>query len=203
MMRLKTIRTGLWIAVGVAALGLASHSTGILPPGGLATPEPPQIADIGGAFRLTTHRGETLTDADMVGKPHAVFFGFTHCPEVCPTTLYELSVLLEKLGPAADGITPLFITVDPERDTQEVLAQYMEAFDSRIIGLTGRIDETAAAADAYKAYFKKVPLKDGGYTMDHTSVIYLMNSQGEFTGTLDFHEKPEVRLAKLRRLLNS
>ena len=158
---------------------------------------------IGGAFRLTSHKGETLTEADVRGKPHLVFFGFTSCPEVCPTTLFELSNLLQELGTDGDKLKALFVTVDPERDTQEVLASYMSAFDARILGLTGTQAEVEATAKAYKASLRKVPIEGGGYTMDHTAIVYLMDKDGRFVSSLDFHEAKETQLAKLRRLVRN
>src|SRR3546814_5497793 len=124
------------------------------------------FAAIGGPFELTTHRDGALTNEDLKGKPYLVFFGFTHCPDICPTTLFELTSLMQDLGPDAEKITPLFITIDPERDTQELLASYMTSFDSRILALRGTTEQTDQAVKAFAAYFKKVPLESGNYTMD-------------------------------------
>ena len=110
---------------------------------------------------------------------------------------------MKDLGPDADKITPVFITVDPERDTKEVLAEYMQAFDPRIVGLTGTLAEVDAAAKAYKAYYRKVPTGSGNYTMDHTAIIYLMNKDGRMASSLDSHEPRETRLTKLKRLIAS
>lgn len=156
---------------------------------------------VGGPFRLATHRGGMLSDKDLFGRPYAVFFGFTHCPDVCPTTLYELTGLLEDLGPDADRLEVLFMTVDPERDTAEQLAAYMSPFDPRITALRGTVEETDAAVKAFKAYYRKVPLEGGEYTMDHTAGIILMGADGRFKGTLDLHEPKEIQVAKLRRLI--
>lgn len=202
MSRLRTIRIVLWSLVAVAGAGATGLVTGVIP---LREPEPPQagsgIAEIGGPFRLTTHKGETLTDADLRGRPFLVFFGFTHCPDICPTTLAELTLRYETLGAEADKLTTLLITVDPERDTQELLAQYMEAFDPRFIALRGTVAETEAIAQAYKAFVRKVPLDGGGYTMDHNAIVYMMDRSGRFVGSLDQHESETVQLAKLRRLI--
>ncbi|MGN6550653.1 MAG: SCO family protein, partial [Pararhizobium sp.] len=142
-------------------------------------------------------------NAQLAGKPYLVFFGFTHCPDICPTTLFELTDLMAELGPAADRFTPLFITVDPERDTQQVLVEYMTAFDERILALRGSQEETDATVKAFAAYYRKVPVEGGGYTMDHTAGVILMDAEGRFVGTLDMHEPRENVLAKLRRLVNA
>lgn len=155
---------------------------------------------IGGPFELTAHTGETITNEDLAGTPYLVFFGFTHCPDICPTTLAQLTAVLDQLGPQAD-ITPLFITVDPERDTQDIMADYVEYFDERIVGLRGSLEQTEQAADAFAAYFEKVPLEDGGYTMDHTASVLMMDAQGEFAGTLDIHEPLDTQVEKLRGLM--
>lgn len=158
------------------------------------------IAAIGGPFELTTHQGQTLTREDLAGKAFLVFFGFTHCPDICPTTLFDLTGLIHDLGPDAKKITPLFITVDPERDTQELLASYMTSFDSRILALRGTKEQTDQAVKAFAAYYKKIPLESGNYTMDHTAGVYLMSAEGKFMGTLDIHEPRDTQLGKLRRL---
>tara|TARA_R100000365_G_C2729986_1_gene60427 strand:- start:70 stop:690 length:621 start_codon:yes stop_codon:yes gene_type:complete len=159
------------------------------------------IAAIGGPFQLTSHQGGTIDNAALAGKPYLAFFGFTHCPDVCPTTLYELSDLMNELGPVADQFNVLFFTVDPERDSQELLAQYMTAFDDRILALRGNRQETDAVVKAFAANARKVPLEGGEYTMDHTAGVYMMDAESQFVGTLDMHEPREIRLQKLRRLV--
>ena len=171
----------------------------------LLLPGPQQSASkvpIGGPFRLTSHEGRAFTDEDLKGKPFAVFFGFTHCPEVCPTTLYDLTQDLEALGKDADKMRVAFITVDPAEDTPELMKTYLGSFDPRIVGLTGTEEEIAAVAKAYKVYYRKVPT-ESGYTMDHTATILLMDSRGEFYGTSNFQESQEVRRQKLRQLIRS
>lgn len=157
---------------------------------------------IGGPFRLTSHEGKPFTDADLKGKPFAVFFGFTHCPEVCPTTLYDLTQDLESLGSDADRLRVAFITVDPEQDTPELMKTYLSSFDPRIVGLTGTEEEIAAVAKAYKIYYRKVPT-DSGYTMDHSATIFLMDSKGDFYGTSNFQETAEIRRSKLKQLIRN
>ncbi|HEU6441820.1 MAG TPA: SCO family protein [Microvirga sp.] len=157
---------------------------------------------IGGPFRLTSHEGKPFTDADLKGKPFAVFFGFTHCPEVCPTTLYDLTQDLEALGSDADRLRVAFITVDPEQDTPDLMRTYLSSFDPRIVGLTGTPEEVAAVAKAYKIYYRKVPT-DSGYTMDHSATVFLMDSRGDFYGTSNFQESAEIRRGKLRQLIKN
>lgn len=171
----------------------------------LVLPDAPQNASrvpIGGPFKLTSHEGKPFTDQDLKGKPFAVFFGFTHCPEVCPTTLYDLTQDLEALGSDADRLRVAFITVDPAQDTPEQMKTYLSSFDPRIVGLSGTEDEIAAAAKAYKVFYRKVPT-ESGYTMDHTATIFLMDSKGEFFGTSNFQEAQDVRRNKLKQLIRN
>ena len=189
------------LAVFIAGLGVLVLTAGLL----LFPSGPQQSASrvpIGGPFRLTSHEGRPFTDQDLKGKPFAVFFGFTHCPEVCPTTLYDLTQDLEALGRDADKLRVAFITVDPAQDTPELMKTYLGSFDPRIVGLTGTEEEIAAVAKAYKIYYRKVPT-DSGYTMDHTATIFLMDGRGEFYGTSNFQESDEVRRQKLRLLVRN
>lgn len=160
-----------------------------------------QAAAIGGPFRLTTQQGHMLSNVDLKGRPFAVFFGFTHCPEICPTTLWELSETLKQLGPAADDLNVVFVSLDPTRDTPEMLKTYLQSFDPHIIGLTGPQGEIEALAKAFKVYWRKVPTAGGDYTLDHTAIVYLMDRKGIFAGTLAYQEQADVRIAKLKRLL--
>jgi protein SCO1 len=156
---------------------------------------------IGGAFRLTDQSGRTVTDADLRGHPFLVFFGFTHCPDVCPTTLFEVSEVLGKLGPDAERVSALFITVDPERDTPAQMKDYLSSFNPRLIGLTGDPAAIAAVEKAYRVYVKKVPLENGEYTMDHTALVYLMDKEGRFVAPFNLKRTPEDAAADLRRYL--
>ena len=181
------------VVLGVVLGGLL---TAARPPASTRT-----MVSIGGPFRLTSHKGETLSDADLKGKPFAIFFGFTHCPEVCPTTLYDLVDMIQELGPAGNKLAVLFVTVDPDRDTVELLSTYASSIDTRLIGLTGTPAEIEAIAKTYTASFRKVPTASGEYTMDHTALVFLMDDAGKFFSTLDYHESRAAKLAKLRRLL--
>ena len=157
---------------------------------------------IGGSFTLTTQDGDKLTDADLKGTPFAVFFGFTHCPEICPTTLWEMSEALKQLGPDT-RLRVLFISVDPTRDTAPFLAKYLQSFDSRIVGLTGTEAEIADVGKKYRAFWEKVPLEDGDYTMNHTASVFLMDAGGRFVGVIGYGEEMGSRMSKLRRLIDS
>jgi protein SCO1 len=137
---------------------------------------------IGGPFSLLEPDGKNVTDLTFAGKPMLVYFGFTNCPDVCPSGLQVISAALDKLGPKADGITPLFITVDPERDTPQVLGEYVKSFNPRIIGLSGSPQDIAAVTKAYRVYVNKVPndKEPERYGVDHSSFMYLMNAKGEY-----------------------
>lgn len=149
---------------------------------------------------LIDQDGRSVRLAELAGKVNMVFFGFTHCPDVCPTGLSTISLLLEELGDAARDVRALFITVDSERDTPAVMKQYVSNFAGGIVGLTGSADQVALATTAFHAYFQKVPLPDGGYTVDHTASILLLDRMGRFRGTIDLHESQSSALEKLRRL---
>jgi cytochrome oxidase Cu insertion factor (SCO1/SenC/PrrC family) len=137
---------------------------------------------VGGPFTLTDQTGRRVTEKDYLGRYTLVFFGYTFCPDVCPTELQVMSAALDAMGPKADAIQPLFITIDPERDTVDVMKQYVANFYPRLVGLTGSPQEIAAAAKAYRVYYAKVPGKSGAndYLMDHSSIMYLMDKQGVF-----------------------
>lgn len=156
---------------------------------------------IGGPFSLKTQTGSTLSDMDLRGAPFGVFFGFTRCPEICPTTLWEMSEALKQLGPDTK-FRVLFISVDPTRDTPEFLSRYLQSFDPRITGLTGTEAEIAAVGKEYRAFWEKVPLEDGDYTMNHTASVFLMDASGKFAGTIGYGETMDVRMTKLRRLID-
>ncbi len=160
-----------------------------------------QGATVGGPFRLVDESGQPFTDQNLRGKPFLVFFGFTHCPDVCPTALFEVSEIMRGLGPDAKRTAALFVSVDPERDTPMALKDYLSSFDSNIRGLTGDPAAVAAAAKAYRVYYKKVPLEGGDYTMDHTALVYLMDKQGRFVAPFNLKRPPEAAAAELRRYL--
>jgi protein SCO1 len=158
-----------------------------------------RTAQIGGPFRLLDQDGKTFTDEDMRGKPFLVFFGFTHCPDVCPTTLFDVSEVLRNLGTDASRTGALFITVDPERDTAAALKDYLSSFDPHLRGLTGNPAALDSVAKEYRVYYKKVPLDGGDYTMDHTAIVYLMDKDGRFVSPFNLKRKPEIAAAELRK----
>jgi len=158
-------------------------------------------AGIGGPFHLIDQNGKPFSDSDMKGRPFLVFFGYTHCPDVCPTTLFEISQVMAKLGNDADRTGAVFITVDPERDTAATLKEYLSNFDPHVRGLTGNRAAIDAAIKAYRVYAKKVPEKDGDYTMDHTAVVYLMDKNGRFVAPFNLKQSPAAAAADLRRYL--
>jgi protein SCO1/2 len=158
-------------------------------------------AAIGGPFSLTDQNGRTVTDKDLRGHPFLVFFGFTHCPDVCPTSLFEISEVLGKLGPDAQKVSAVFVTIDPERDTPAAMKDYLSSFNPRFVGLTGDPAAIAAVAKEYRVYVKKVPLDNGDYTMDHTALVYLMDKDGRFVTPFNLKRTPEDAAADLRRYL--
>ena len=159
------------------------------------------VASVGGPFTLTTQEGKPLSDTDLRGTPFLIFFGFTHCPDVCPTKLFEISEVLRAAGDNAKArqLKALFITVDPERDTPESMKSYLGSFDPRIVGLSGDRAAIDAVIKAYRAYAKKVPLKDGDYTMDHTALVYLMAKDGSFVGAFNIEQTPAEAAAEWLR----
>ena len=165
------------------------------------SPIGPAVAAVGGPFHLQDQNGKLVSDADMKGRPFLVFFGFTHCPDVCPTTLFEMSEIMRNLGPEADRTAVLFISVDPERDTPEAMKDYLTSFDPHVRGLTGDAAALAAVAKAYRVYYKKVPLEGGDYTMDHTAIVYLMDKEGRFVSPFNMKRTAEVAAADLRKHL--
>jgi protein SCO1/2 len=156
---------------------------------------------IGGPFKLIDQDGKPITDQDLKGRPFLVFFGYRHCPDICPTTLFEMSEVLRALGKDADRINALFITVDPDRDTPAGMKDYLSSFDPHLRGATGDRKAIDAVEKAYRVYAKKVPGKDGDYSMDHTALVYLMDKQGRFVAPFKLDRKPEAAAADLRRYL--
>ena len=161
----------------------------------------PLAAAIGGKFDLIDQNGKPVTDADLKGKWQLVFFGYTHCPDVCPTSLNNLSLALDKLGANKKNVGIVFISVDPERDTPAVLKSYVEAFGGPIVALTGSPEAVAQAAKDYRVYYAKHPRADGGYDMDHSALIFVMDPQGGFTATFTPDTPPDDIAARLRKLV--
>lgn len=179
----------------VIFLGVFLYATGHLSGGS------PSASAIGGPFRLIDQDGKTITEQDFKGRPFLVFFGYTYCPDVCPTTLFELGEVLRALGPDAGRATALFISVDPERDTPAAIKDYLSSFGPLMRGATGDAAALAAVEKAYRVYVKKVPAEKGGYTIDHTALVYLMDKQGRFVAPFSLKRRPEEAAADLRRYL--
>lgn len=199
---LKNIRIAVWAAcalpllalLAVAGLEFTQRTNGV---GAY------QASGIGGPFKLASSSGGELSSDDLKGAPFLVFFGYTHCPDVCPETVSDVSTWLDALGPEGKEVKALFISIDPERDSVASLKDYLSSFSERIVGLTGTPDEIAQVAKEYRVYYAKHPTKDGDYTMDHSAVIYLMDRDGKLAGTLTYDEKKEAAVAKLKRLLTA
>ena len=185
------------LAAGVAAAVLLAAATVIMAgrtPVGAA-------ASIGGPFALADQDGRTVTQETVAGRPFLVFFGYTHCPDICPTTLSDMTAMLKELGPQTT-LPALFVTVDPERDTPAVLKDYLSSFDPRIRGLTGSPAAVEAAEKAYRVYARKVPAGTGGdYSMDHTAVVYLMDDHGRFLTALNLDQPPAAAAAAVKAAL--
>ena len=195
----QTSRIVLVISAFVA--GLVVFSAAVFFVSGRSPISVPAPSAIGGPFRLVDQNGSAVTQEDMKGKPSLLFFGFTHCPDICPTTLFDVSEIYKALGRDGDKVGAYFVTVDPERDTPAILKEYLSSFDPRLRGLTGDPAAVTAMEKAYRVYSKKVPLDAGGYTMDHTALVYLMDKEGRFVAPFNLKRKPDEAAADLRRYL--
>ncbi|OCC22529.1 electron transporter SenC [Croceicoccus estronivorus] len=197
---LKALRMFLWLAVVlIGALALFAIF------GGERHSAPQQrttFADtVGGPFTLTAPDGSAVSDQTLAGKPFAIFFGFTRCPDVCPTTLSRLAQLRQRMGTDGSKFAIVFVSLDPEHDSPEDIGRYVALFDTPIIGLTGTDTQLAQIVKAYHVYYEKVPVEGGGYTIDHTAAVYLMGADGKLQSIIDHHEGADASLAKLRRLV--
>ena len=197
---MKTVRVILWAAVVVMAgvLGWLTYQV---------TQSKEQIAEapFGVPFQLVDQNGQPITEQALRGKPTALFFGFTHCPEVCPTTLFELDGWMKTVDPDAKGLQAYFVTVDPERDTPEILGRYISNVTDRVKGIAGEPAKIADVVKGFRVYAKKVPLDeakpDGDYTMDHTASVFLLDAEGRFKGTIAYGENPDTAIKKLENLM--
>ena len=184
-----------FVAGLVIFLGVILYATGQFGSGA------PGRAAIGGPFKLIDQNGKPFTDADMKGRPFLVFFGYTHCPDVCPATLFEMSEVLRAMGKDAERATGLFITVDPERDTPEIIKNYLAYFDPHLRGATGDQKQIAAVEKEYRVYSKKHPMENGDYSMDHSAVVYLMDKSGRFVAPFNLKRPPQAAAAELKKYL--
>jgi len=194
----KRLRLAIWVLALLALVGVGFGLTTLLT--SLWT-SPDQAVSVGGPFTLVDDSGKTVSDRDFRGKWMLVYFGYTHCPDVCPTVLTHMANALDELGPkTAADVAPLFITVDPDRDTPAVMHNYLSAFDVHIHGLSGSDDQVTAAEAEYRVYAAKHPEPDGSYSMDHSSIIYVMNPAGEFVANFTVETTVDAMAAKLRQL---
>jgi protein SCO1/2 len=195
----RGLARGLLISAGLVVAGGLGWA--VYRPTAPADPAATYAAAVGGPFTLTDVNGRPFGSDRLRGKPFAIFFGFTRCPDVCPTTLSRMARLRAQLGADGDRFSIVFVSVDPESDTPEQIGRYLTLFDTPIIGLTGTPQQLDAVKRAYAVYARRVPLEGGGYTMDHTASVFLMGRGNEFVTTLDAHEDEATSLAKLRRLI--
>lgn len=170
---------------------------------GRTPPTSQEMARLGGAFTLLGEAGETVTEADLHGRPSVLFFGFTHCPDVCPTMLFELSRALERLGDDANKLNVVFVSLDWERDGPEQVARYTSAFDTRIRGLSGSEAQIATIAEAYGVHYERVTSGQGDYTLHHTAATFLLDDEGRVSDTLPYGTDLETTTASLVRLMAS
>lgn len=197
-MSLARIRIVLWVVVGLAAIaGLVVALRG--PPAGDEIASSQSMSDIGGPFLLTGSDGKPFSSEQLKGKPYALFFGFTHCPDVCPTTLARLARLRKQVGKGDDSFAIVLVSVDPERDTPAEMARYAKLFGTPVIALTGSTAAIGGIKALFGVYSEKVP-QDGGYNVDHTATTFLMDANGKFTATISPNEGDSAALTKLRQL---
>ena len=196
-------RTAIALAGSLGLLAIAAFALTVLATPGMAPASSADRPDYGLSFDLVDHAGRPISQAAFVGQPSAVFFGFTHCPEICPTTLYEMSAWFQQLGEDGKAIKGYFVTIDPERDRPEIIASYVDSFADRITGITGDAAEIKRVADAWGVFRRKVPLEGGGYTMDHTASVFLLDEQGRFQGRIGYGEDMDSAVAKLQALITT
>jgi len=184
------------VFAGSLAIGLALMMWLLDGPRGAMAP-----AAIGGPFQLVDQSGATVTADKLQGKPTLLFFGYTHCPDICPTTLFDVSEVLRAMGKDADRVNAYFVSVDPERDSPAIMKDYLSSFDPHLKGLTGDADAVGKMLSEYRVYSKKVPGKDGDYTMDHSAMVYLMDRNGRFVAPFKLDRKPDEAATDLKRYI--
>lgn len=200
-MNLGKIRIILWVVVGLAAIaGLMIALRG--PPADQDIASSNSMSDVGGPFLLTGTDGKPFSSEQLAGKPYALFFGFTHCPDVCPTTLARLARLRKQVGKGEDAFAIVLVSVDPERDTPAEMARYAGLFGTPVIALTGSTPAIEGVKALFGVYSEKVP-QDGGYNVDHTATTFLIDAKGTFAATISPNEGDPAALAKLQRLTTS
>lgn len=188
------------VAGGLTALFVATDARKGLPGAGGTTVSGKAL--IGGPFRLVDHDGKPVTERDFAGRAMLVMFGFTSCPDICPSGLQVMAAALDTLGEKKNAVTPIFISLDPERDKPKELKDYVKSFHPAIVGLTGSAADVDAAAKAYRVYYKKVPLPGGdGYTIDHSSFFYIMDAKGAFVAHVPHSTNPDALSLRLKSVL--
>jgi protein SCO1 len=187
-------------AVMVGAIAVAAGATALWMGLALRAQVQSGATKIGGPFTLVDDTGVQVSEADLKGKSTVMYFGYTFCPEVCPTTLTDLVQWMQMIGRDADRLNYVFVTVDPERDTPKVMHDYVSAFDPRIRGLTGTSEQIAKVTKEYGVYYKRIPTSDGGYVMDHSAVLYMMDPNVRFVGVIPYQEDTAKAVAKLKKL---
>jgi protein SCO1/2 len=187
-------------AVMVGAIAVAAGATALWMGLALRAQVQSGATRIGGPFTLVDDTGVQVSEADLKGKSTVMYFGYTFCPEVCPTTLTDLVQWMQMIGRDADRLNYVFVTVDPERDTPKVMHDYVSAFDPRIRGLTGTSEQIAKVTKEYGVYYKRIPTSDGGYVMDHSAVLYMMDPNVRFVGVIPYQEDTAKAVAKLKKL---
>ncbi len=199
MNTLRTIRVAVWglVVLAVVATGAILGYRWFAPP-----PVGEAAVSIGGPFQLVDQTGAPITEAALRGHPSLMFFGYTYCPDVCPTALADVTAWMKTLGGDADRVKVYFVTVDPERDTQAQMASYLGSFDPRITGITGPQDRVEAMLKAFRVYYRKVPVENSaGYLMDHAASFYLLDANAALVGTLNYNETQDEAVARIRRLI--
>ncbi len=191
-----------WLVLGCALAVLVAAGVLVVEQQGPARTATAAATGIGGPFELVDQDGRTVTDATYRGKWLLIYFGYTHCPDACPTALNDMAEALAQLGPLRQKLQPLFVTVDPERDTPAVMKDYTAAFQAGIVGLTGSAAQIAQAAKAYRVYYARDKGADADYAMSHSSVIYLMDPAGHFVTNFTHETTPEAMRAKLAETLS-
>ncbi|MCP4935552.1 MAG: SCO family protein [bacterium] len=193
------ILIGLLLVLGIAISALVQTRPGS------NVPAQSGSALIGGAFELTDHTGKQVSDKDYLGKLMLVYFGFTYCPDICPTELQHIAGALDIIGDKRrKQITPLFVTIDPERDTRELMASYVENFHPDLVGLIGTTEQIKKMGKNYRVYFKKVVDKDSpdGYTMDHSALVFLMDKKGRYIRHFSYSTTPQKMAEGLIKAMN-
>ena len=198
---MKQVRMVLWALVGLAAIGAVYLALNPARPDVESASGGLPLDSIGGPFTLVGSDGQPFPSSRLSGKPAAVFFGFTHCPDVCPTTLARLTKLRKQLGKGDGSFSIVFITVDPERDRPEEVGRYATLFETPVVGLTGSQAQIDRVKQQFGVFSQKVPTPDGDYSVDHTATVFLLDRNGKFVATLSPEEGNDAAIAKLRRVI--